>query len=59
MIDPTDKDWCSAACADALAEGLTLQALQAAHDVAATPEEFYWAVQSSICLGEIVKGDRK
>jgi hypothetical protein len=29
MPDPTEKDWCSAACADALVEGLTLQALQA------------------------------
>ena len=59
MTDPTDKDWCSAACADALVEGLTLQALQAAHDVAETPEDFYWAVAASIRLNEIVKGDRK
>jgi hypothetical protein len=58
MTDPTDKDWCSAACADALVEGLTIGALQAAHDVARTPEEFFWAVQSSIRLNEIVKGDR-
>ena len=56
MVDPTDKDWCSAACADALVEGLTLQALQAAHDVARTPEEFYWGVQASVRLDEIVKG---
>jgi hypothetical protein len=56
--DPTDKDWTSAACVDALVEGLTLQALQAAHDVSATPQEFYWAVQMSIALNEIVKGDR-
>lgn len=59
MIDPTDKDWCSAACADALAEGLTLWALQAAHDVARTPQEFFWAVQGAVLLNEILKGDRK
>ena len=58
MTDPTDKDWCSAACADALVEGLTLQALQAAHDVARTPEEFYWAVQGRIALNEIVRGEK-
>ena len=45
-----DKDYCSAACADALIENLTLSALQAAHEVATTPEEFYWAVQASIML---------
>ena len=48
--DPTPVDWCSAACADALTEGLTLTALQAAHDVAATPEAFFWAVQASVTL---------
>jgi hypothetical protein len=56
MPDPTEKDWCSAACADALVEGLTLQALQAAHDVARTPQEFWLAVQCSIWLKERVKG---
>jgi hypothetical protein len=48
-----DKDYCSAACVDALVENLTLSALQAAHDVAQTPEEFYWAVQASIMLKEM------
>lgn len=52
-----DVDWCSAACADALVEGLTISALQAAHDVAETPEEFFWAVQASVRLKEIVKGE--
>lgn len=28
------------------------------HDVAETPEELFWAVQSSITLNEIVKGDK-
>jgi hypothetical protein len=37
-------------------EGLTLQALQAAHDVARTPQEFWLAVQCSIWLKERVKG---
>lgn len=58
MADPTDKDWCSAACADALVEGLTLFALQAAHDVARTPQEFWYAVQGAIALNEIVKGSK-
>ena len=49
-------DWCAAACADALVEGLTLHALQAAHDVAETPEEFFWAVQASIRLKEVCSG---
>ena len=57
MSDPSDKDWTSAACVDALVEGLTLQALQAAHDVATTPQEFYWAVQASVRLKDIVKGE--
>ena len=48
-----DKDYCSAACADALVENLTLSALQAAHDVAQTPEQFFWAVQASIMLKEM------
>ena len=52
QINP--KDYTSAACADALVEGLTLYALQAAHDVARTPEEFFWAVQGAILLKEIM-----
>lgn len=56
--DPADKDWCSAACADALVEGLTIEALQAAHDVARTPEEFFWAVQGAVRLKETVEGDQ-
>ena len=55
MNDPSDKDWTSAACVDALVEGLTLQALQAAHDVATTPQEFYWAVSASIALKYVVE----
>lgn len=49
-----NTDYCAAACADALVEGLTLDALQAAHDVASTPEEFFWAVQASIKLAEVI-----
>ena len=51
-VDP--KDYTSAACADALAEGLTLYALQAAHDVAQTPQEFFWAIQGAILLKEVM-----
>lgn len=54
MPDPLDIEWCVAACVDAIMEGLTLQALQSASDVAATPEEFFWAIQASIRLKEIV-----
>ena len=57
-MELSDVDWCSAACADALVEGLTISALQAAHDVAETPEEFFWAVQASVRLKDTVKGDR-
>ena len=56
-MTPTEPvDWCAAACADALVEGLTLHALQAAHEVAETPEEFFWAVQASIRLKEVCDG---
>lgn len=51
-----DVDWCAAACADALVEGLTIQALQAAHDVADTPFEFWVAVAASIRLKEVLHG---
>jgi hypothetical protein len=51
-----DVDWCAAACADALVEGLTLHALQAAYEVARTPQEFYWAVAAAIKLKEMVNG---
>lgn len=51
QLDP--KDYTSAACADALVEGLTLYALQAAHDVADSPQNFFWAVQGAILLKEI------
>lgn len=52
-MTPEPIDWCAAACADALVEGLTLHALQCAHEVARTPEEFFWAVWASIRLKEI------
>jgi len=55
-MELTDKDWCSAACADALVEGLTIEALQAAHDVARTPEEFFWAVRGAVWLKETLEG---
>ena len=53
-MDPLDVDWCSAACADALVENLTIVALQAAHDVAETPFEFWVAVSASIELKEVM-----
>ena len=53
-MTPTDVDWCAAACADARVENLSLQALQAAHDVAKTPEEFWVAVHASIELKETI-----
>lgn len=54
-MELSDVDWCSAACADALVEGLTISALQAAHDVAETPEEFFWAVQASVRMKDTMK----
>lgn len=55
-MDPLDVAWCSAACADALVENLTIVALQAAHDVAETPFEFWVAVSASIKLKEAMNG---
>ena len=52
-MDLNDVDWCSAACADALVGDVTIQVLQAAHEVAETPEEFFWAVHASILLKEV------
>lgn len=50
------NDRCAAACADALVENLTLVALEAAHEVATTPFEFWVAVSASIKLKEVVDG---
>jgi hypothetical protein len=52
---PRDVDYASAACADALVEGLTLHALQCAHEVARSPEEFFWAVQASVRLHHLAR----
>jgi hypothetical protein len=54
-MTPTPTDYCAAACADALVEGLTLHALQCAHDVARSPEEFFWAVQASVRLHHLAR----
>lgn len=54
MMGPDCVDYAVAACADALVEGLTLSALQAAHEVSETTEQFFWAVQASIKLKELV-----
>lgn len=59
MFEPTDKDWCSAACADALIENLPIQCLQAAHDVSKTPQEFWFAIQGAIALRDVVGGARR
>ena len=53
-MEPDDKDWCSAACADALVENLPLAAVEAAPEVATTPFEFWVAVSASIKLKEVV-----
>lgn len=55
-MEPLDIDWCAAACADALAENLTIVALQAAHEVAETPFEFWVAVHASVMLKEVMNG---
>lgn len=52
----SDADYCSAACADALVEGLTICSLQSAHDVSNTAQEFWIAVQAVIKLKEICDG---
>jgi hypothetical protein len=50
----TDLDWCSAAAADAVVEGLSITALQAARDVSTNPETFFHAVQGAVLLNDII-----
>jgi hypothetical protein len=57
-VSTDDKDWCAAACADALVEGLRLSALATAHEVAETPEDFYWAVHAAIKLKDCIDAFR-
>ena len=59
MMEPDCVDYAAAACADALVEGLTISALQAAHDVSETPEQFFWAVQGAIKLKELVNDNAR
>lgn len=51
----TDDDYYRAAIADAVVENLTIYAVQAAHDVAETAEQFFWAVQAAVRLKEMTK----
>ena len=45
-----DDDYYIAAISDAVAENLTLVAVDAAYRVAANAEEFFWAAQASVWL---------
>ena len=46
----TDDDYYIAAISDAVAENLTLVAVDAAYKVAQNAEQFFWAVQASVWL---------
>ena len=50
MCSLTDDEYYRAAIADAVFENLTISAVQAAHDVSETAEQFFWAVQASVWL---------
>jgi len=55
MQNLTDDDYYRAAIADAVFENLTISAVQAAHDVSETAEQFFWAVHTAIMLAELVR----
>lgn len=52
----SDDDYYIAAVCDAVAENLTLGAVDAAHSVASNAEQFFWAVQAAVRLKEIADG---
>ena len=52
----SETDYWIAACSDIAYEELPVDVVQAAHDVSATAEEFFYAVQASIQLKEIHDG---
>jgi hypothetical protein len=54
-MTPEPHDYYAAACADALVEGLTLMAIQAAYEVSETAEQFFCAVQTAIRLKELTR----
>jgi hypothetical protein len=56
MSDPTDSEWLLAACGDIAMENLSVDAVLAAHMVANSAEEFFWAIQAAIKLKEMVNG---
>ena len=53
-----DKDYWIAAASDIAYEELPVAVVQAAHDVSATAEQFFYAVQASIKLKEIQDGGK-
>ena len=52
----SENDYWIAACSDIAYEELPVDVVQAAHDVSATAEDFFYAVQASIKLKEIHDG---
>ena len=57
MQNLTDDDYYRAAIADAVFENLTISAVQAAHDVSETAEQFFWAVHTAIMLAELLRSN--
>ena len=45
-----DHDYWIAACSDIAYEGLSVEAVAAAHEVSESAKEFFWAVQAAIWL---------
>jgi hypothetical protein len=49
----TESDYYTAACLDTAYEGLSVEAVAAAYDVACNGESFFYAVQAAVRLKEI------
>jgi hypothetical protein len=58
FMNPKDEDYYIAAISDAVAENLTIVAVDAAYTVAANAEQFFWAVQASVWLKNLTEKDK-
>jgi hypothetical protein len=55
----SDDDYYIAAISDAVAEDLTIVAVDAAYAVAANAEQFFWAVQASVWLKGLTENGKE
>lgn len=58
MTKPTDAEWLLAACGDIAMENLPVDAVLAAHMVANSAEDFFWAIQATIMLRDLMDEKR-